>query len=179
MVVLVPPPAPAKFVNLVQLALLANGAAMIFWSFFVFRHTDIVRWAEGRQAVENKTPFDAMIWRICGLWVFFAGSVCLNFSSTPVVAQHLAVNLVIVHFVETYVKCLAVGRARRATVAAAGNLFLGSVAFAALVVDSWLDGSGPLLDLSGVLSGGVVFFAALGWTVSSDPGYVLGALPSR
>ena len=109
MVVLAPPPAPAKFVNLVQLALLANGAAMIFWSFFVFKHTDIVRWAEGRQAVENKTPFDAMIWRICGLWVFFAGSVCLNFSSTPVVAQHLAVNLVIVHFVETYVKWLAVG----------------------------------------------------------------------
>ena len=176
MVVLVPPPAPAKFVNLVQLALLANGAAMIFWSFFVFRHTDLVRWAEGRQAVENKTPFDAMIWRICGLWVFFAGSVCLNFSSTPVVAQHLAVNLVIVHFVETYVKWLAVGPR---TVAAAGNIFLGGVAFVALVLDSWLDGSGPLLDLSGVLSGGVVFFAALGWTVSSDPGYVLGALPSR
>ena len=65
------------------------------------------------------------------------------------------------------------------TVAAAGNIFLGGVAFVALVLDSWLDGSGPLLDLSGVLSGGVVFFAALGWTVSSDPGYVLGALPSR
>ena len=168
MVVLVPPPAPAKFVNLVQLALLANGAAMIFWSPFVFRHTDIVRWAEGRQAVENKTPFDAMIWRICGLWVFFAGSVCLQFSTTPVVAQNLAVYLVGIHSVETYVKWLAVGR--RATVAAAGNIFLGGVAFVALVLDSWLDGRGPLSDLqqgSEVLSGEVAFFVALGWTVSS------------
>ena len=138
---------------------------MIFWSFFVFRHTDIVRWAEGRQAVENKTPFDAMIWRICGLWVFFAGSVCLQFSTTPVVAQHLAVTLAVVHSVETYVKWLAVGR--RVNVAAGGNIFLGGVAFVALVLDSWLDGSGPLLDLSGVLSGEVAFFVALGWTVSS------------
>ena len=85
-------------------------------------------------------------------------------------AQNLAVYLVGIHSVETYVKWLAVGR--RATVAAAGNMFLGGVAFVALVLDSWLDGSGPLLDLSGVLSGGVVFFAALGWTVSSDPEYI-------
>ena len=109
-----------------------------------------------------------MIWRICGLWVFFAGVVCLQFSSTPVVAQHLAVYLVVVHNVETYVKWLAVGR--RATVAASGNLFLGGVAFVALVLDSWLDGFGPLSDLlqvSEILSGEVAFFVALGWTISS------------
>ena len=76
--------------------------------------------------------------------------------------------LVGIHSVETYVKWLAVGR--RATVAAAGNIFLGGVAFVALVLDSWLDGFGPLSDLlqvSEILSGEVAFFVALGWTVSS------------
>ena len=71
MVVLV---APTPSTEYVRIALLVNGVAMMLWAPVVLYGKEMIRRAEGPRAVEKKTPFDLMILRICGLWVFFAGS---------------------------------------------------------------------------------------------------------
>ena len=137
MVVLV---APTPSTTYVRLALLVNGFAMIAWAPVVAYGKEMIRRAEGPRAVEKKTPFDLMILRICGLWVFFAGSACLACLDTPKVAEQLASYLVVIHFTEVCLKHQAskyqasVGR-RFFVEAASGNAILGCLLLAALALD--------------------------------------------
>ena len=132
MVVLV---APTPSTEYVRLALLVNGCAMIAWAPVVAYGKEMIRRAEGPRAVEKKTPFDLMILRICGLWVFFAGSACLACASTPEVAEPLALYLVVVHFLEVCLKYQgSVGRGFFVE-AASGNAILGCLSLAAIALD--------------------------------------------
>ena len=133
MVVLVTPTPSTSYV---RLALLVNGFAMIAWAPVVAYGKEMIRRAEGPRAVEKKTPFDLMILRICGLWVFFAGSACLACANAPKVAEPLALNLVVIHFLEVYVKYRgSVGRGFFVE-AASGNAVLGCLSLAAIALDS-------------------------------------------
>ena len=133
MVVLVTPTPSTSYV---RLALLVNGFAMIAWAPVVAYGKEMIRRAEGPRAVEKKTPFDLMILRICGLWVFFAGSACLACADTPKVAEQLASYLVVIH--STAEICLkhhgSVGR-RFFVEAASGNAILGCLLLAAIALD--------------------------------------------
>ena len=90
MVVLATPTPPTDYV---RLALFVNGAAMIHWAPQVYAGKKIICWAEGPRAVEKKTPFDRMIWRICGMWVGFIGAMCMqvsyimNFEKAPIIIR--------------------------------------------------------------------------------------------
>ena len=132
MVVLV---APTPSTGYVHLALLVNGCAMIAWAPVVAYGKEMIRRAEGPRAVEKKTPFDLMILRICGLWVLFAGCACIACAKTPKAAESLALNLVVIHFTEIYVKYQgSVGR-RFFVEAASGNAILGCLLLAAIALD--------------------------------------------
>ena len=132
MVVLVTPTPSTQYV---RLALLVNGFAMIAWAPVVAYGKEMIRRAEGPRAVEKKTPFDLMILRICGLWVFFAGSACLACADTPKVAEQLASYLVVIHSTEICLKHHgSVGR-RFFVEAASGNAILGCLLLAAIALD--------------------------------------------
>ena len=66
--------APTPSTEYVRIALLVNGLAMLSWAPRVMEGRGVIRWAEGPRAVEKKTPFDLMIWRICGIWVACVGA---------------------------------------------------------------------------------------------------------
>ena len=133
MVVLV---APTPSTSYVRLALLVNGFAMIAWSPVVAYGKEMIRRAEGPRALEKKTPFDLMILRICGLWVFFAGSACLACADTPKAAEQLASYLVVIHFTEIYVKYRGSLGGAFFVEAASGNAILGCLSLAAIALDS-------------------------------------------
>ena len=133
MVVLV---APTQSTQYVRLALLANGVAMILWAPVVAYGKEMIRRAEGPRALEKKTPFDLMILRICGLWVFFAGGACLACASTPEVAEPLALLLVLVHFTEIFAKYKGLVDRRFFVEAASGNAILGCLLLAAIALDN-------------------------------------------
>ena len=126
---------PTPSTEYVRLALLVNGFAMIAWAPVVAYGKEMIRRAEGPRAVEKKSPFDLMILRICGLWVFFAGGACLTCANTPKVAEPLALYLVVVHFTEICVKYQgSVGRGFFVE-AASGNAVLGCLSLAAIALD--------------------------------------------
>ena len=140
MVVLAAPTPPTMYV---RYALLLNGVLMLTWAPRVIEGKGVIRWAEGPRAVEKKTPFDLMIWRICGIWVACVGATCLQVGyimgseKTPFftkLAHALAMQIAIVHFVETFIKYKAVGR--RVGLAASGNITLGSFLVIALLIDT-------------------------------------------
>ena len=133
MVVLV---APTPSTSYVRLALFVNGFAMIAWAPVVAYGKEMIRRAEGPRAVEKKTPFDLMILRICGLWVFFAGGACLACASTPEVAEPLALLLVLVHFTEIFAKYKGLVDRRFFVEAASGNAILGCLLLAAIALDN-------------------------------------------
>ncbi len=133
MVVLV---APTPSTSYVRLALFVNGFAMIAWAPVVAYGKEMIRRAEGPRAVEKKTPFDLMILRICGLWVFFAGCACIACADTPKVAEQLASYLVVVHFTEICVKYRASVDRGFFVEAASGNAILGCLSLAAIALDS-------------------------------------------
>ena len=140
MVVLAAPTPPTMYV---RYALLLNGFLMFIWAPRVMEGKGVIRWAEGPRAVEKKTPFDLMIWRICGIWVACVGATCLQVGymmgseKAPFftkLAHALAMQIAIVHFVETFIKYKAVGR--RVGLAAFGNITLGSFLLIALLIDT-------------------------------------------
>ena len=132
MVVLAAPTPPTEYV---RLALLVNGVALFLWAPVVVYGKEMIRRAEGPRALEKKTPFDMMILRICGLWVAFAGVVCLVCAHTPEVAGLLALYLVSTHFLEVYVKYRASVDRGFFVEAASGNAILGCLLLAAIALD--------------------------------------------
>ena len=132
MVVLVTPTPSTSYV---RLALLVNGFAMIAWAPVVAYGKEMIRRAEGPRAVEKKSPFDLMILRICGLWVFFAGSACLACADTPKVAEQLAFCLAMIHFTEICAKYKGSVDRRFFVEAASGNAILGCLLLAAIALD--------------------------------------------
>jgi hypothetical protein len=63
---------------LLNRALAFNGIAMVSWGLnLFFRYDRVIAKIEGKKTAATKTKADVMIWRICGLWVIFAGGSCL------------------------------------------------------------------------------------------------------
>ena len=164
MVVLAAPTPPTMYV---RYALLMNGLLMLIWAPRVIEGRGVIRWAEGPRAVEKKTPFDLMIWRICGIWVACVGATCLQVGyimgseKTPFftkLAHALAMQIAIVHFVETFIKYKAVGR--RVGLAALGNITLGSFLLIALLIDTCSFSRAWLLILLAIMVGIVEFYPA-------------------
>ena len=164
MVVLAAPTPPTMYV---RYALLMNGLLMLIWAPRVIEGRGVIRWAEGPRAVEKKTPFDLMIWRICGIWVACVGATCLQVGyimgseKNPFftkLANALAMQIAIVHFVETFIKYKAVGR--RVGLAALGNITLGSFLLIALLIDTCSFSRAWLLILLAIMVGILEFYPA-------------------
>jgi hypothetical protein len=133
-----------------RIALAINGLLMFAWSpVLFFSHSSLWVLGEGRTVASKKTKFDAMIWRITGLWVAFVGLSCLFVTDVPsgfwssrwgfspealqVVWSPLAVLLAATHAVETLVKYEAMG-AKKVMKGASINVLLGALCVAALCI---------------------------------------------
>merc|ERR1712218_8571 len=126
-----------------------NGVVMFAFGFVLFfNHRSLIAGSEGRHAADSKTVFDVMIWRIVGLWVSMVGLTCLLAADLPgglwsslwgfgpnalqAMWPPLCFMLFFFHTVETGIKRAAVGS--RFWSAASGNIVLGLIALAALLV---------------------------------------------
>lgn len=128
-------------------ALALNGTVMaLFGPTLFFGNGNMVAKLEGKMAAAKKTKVDVMIWRLCGLWVTFAGGACLL--ATDIFFQGeeikirdwqwpLACLAVAIHMTEVVVKYQALGNSYAKFVrVASGNVALALVLAAGLLSDS-------------------------------------------
>lgn len=126
--------------SLLRTAIGINGfGCFLFGPVLFFNHMKLIASAEGSAKAEAKTALDVSIWRICGLWVWFAGVVCLLVSDLPggiwsnlcgfapdamrPMWKPLACLLALTHVVETGIKYEA--RGMKGLKSAAGNMVMG------------------------------------------------------
>lgn len=123
---------------------------VLFGQVLFFGNAKMMARIDGKKAAATKTKADVMIWRLCGLWVTFAGGACLlatdyvhatiGKSSTTVVNYidwqwPLACLAVAIHTTEIGVKYHALGHSfKQFFDGAKGNMAMVTVLIVGLMV---------------------------------------------